>query len=118
MTALQIEVKQGYAKSLLFDKSEYPEVEASWKAALVNPSTNMRYVADATDDGEIICFTWPSGLKQSQGKWVLDDDNKNGTAHMDVGTYDIEIYLDDNSDIGTLYGGARVVSSNLMTDNA
>lgn len=118
MTAPQIEIKQGIAKSLLFDKNEYPEVDASWQAALVNPSTDMRYVADTTDDGEVICFTWPSGLKEVQGKLVPDDNYPNGTAHMDVGTYDIEIFLDDRSDMGTLYGGARVVSSNLMTENA
>lgn len=113
MTAPQIEIKQGIAKSFTLDVSEYPATTAHWKAALINPATRMRYESDAPveNDGNVT-FTWPSGLNEGEEEAV------NATVKMTVGTYDLEIYLDDHSDMGTLYGGVRVVKSNLTADNA
>ena len=112
MTAPQIEIKQGIAKSFTLDVSEYPPTEAHWRAALVNPSTNMRYESETPveNDGNVT-FTWLSGLNSGE------ESKENTTIKMSVGTYDIEIYLSDHSDMGTLYGGVRVVKSNLVAEN-
>jgi hypothetical protein len=108
----QIEIKQGISKSFTLDVSEYPQTEAHWKAALVNPSMNMRYESETPveKDGNVT-FTWLSGLNSGE------EDKDNTTIKMSVGTYDLEIYLDDHSDMGTLYGGVRVVKSNLVAKN-
>ena len=91
-------------------------------AALVNPSTDMRYLCDTPQvSGANINFPWPSGLvddasDQDYGK--MDEDHKNGTAWMTVGTYDLEVYRSDHADMGVLYGQFRVTKSNFMAKNA
>lgn len=119
MTAPQIEIKQGIARTLTLDVTNYPELESGveWIAALVNQSTKMRYVADNEEDlsENIKVFTWPSGLDNNLN---LDDEHQNGTAWMTVGTYDLEIYPSDRSNIGVLYQRFRVATSNLMAKNA
>lgn len=120
MTAPQIEIKQGIARSIKMDFSTYPDLAqgVTWMAAFVNQSTDMRYVANVSQgqhEKEIV-FTWPSGLDPETLE--LDDEAPNGTAHMSVGTYNLEVYTSDLSDMGTLYERFRVVKSNLMTKNA
>lgn len=123
MTAPQIEIKQGKAFQFTLDVSPYPPLPPGviWQAALVNPSTDMRYNAVATQTGGNVNFAWPSGLvddasDQDYGK--KDDAHPNGTAWMTVGTYDLEVYRSDHADMGVLYGQFRVTKSNFMAKNA
>lgn len=122
MTAPQIEIKQGKAFQFTLDVSPYPlPPGVTWEAALVNPSTDMRYVANASVSGNIVTFAWPSGLVDDAsdpdyGK--MDTDNKNGTAWMSVATHDLEVYRSDHADMGVLYGRFRVTKSNFMAKNA
>ena len=123
MTAQQIEIKQGKAFQFNLDVSAYPALPTgvTWQAALVNPSTDMRYNAVATKTGNNVNFAWPSGLVDDAsdpyyGK--LNEDAKNGTAWMTVGTYDLEVYRSDHADMGVLYGRFRVTKSNFMAKNA
>ena len=128
MTAPQIEIKQGKAFQFTLDVSPYPTLPTgvTWQAALVNPSTDMRYNAVATQTGNNVNFAWPSGLvdvhtsddptEDDYGK--LNEDAKDGTAWMTVGTYDLEVYRSDHADMGVLYGRFRVTKSNFMAKNA
>ena len=123
MTAPQIEIKQGKAFQFNLDVSAYPPLlpGVTWKAALVNPSTDMRYNAVATQTENNVNFAWPSGLvddasDRDYGK--LDEDYPDGTAWMTVGTYDLEVYRSDHADMGVLYGRFRVTKSNFMAKNA
>ena len=123
MTAPQIEIKQGKAFQFNLDVSAYPTLPTgvTWQAALVNPSTEMRYNAVATQKGNNVNFAWPSGLVDDAsdpdyGK--LNEDAKEGTAWMTVGTYDLEVYRSDHADMGVLYGRFRVTKSNFMAKNA
>lgn len=123
MTAPQIEIKQGIGHKHFIDTTNYPPLEgdATWKAALVSPSTGMRYEADVTHEGAVYTFAWPSGLIDDESNadyGKLDDSKPNGTAHMSVGTYDYELYTSDHTAMGSLYGRFRVVKSNLMSKNA
>ena len=128
MTAPQIEIKQGKAFQFNLDVSAYPTLPTgvTWQAALVNPSTDMRYNAVANQTGDNVNFAWPSGLvdvhtsddptEDDYGK--LNEDAKDGTAWMTVGTYDLEVYRSDHADMGVLYGRFRVTKSNFMAKNA
>ena len=128
MTAPQIEIKQGKAFQFTLDTTAYPPLSpgVTWQAALVNPSTDMRYNAVATQTGNNVNFAWPSGLvdvhtsddptEDDYGK--LNEDAKDGTAWMTVGTYDLEVYRSDHADMGVLYGRFRVTKSNFMAKNA
>ena len=123
MTAPQIEIKQGKAFQFNLDVSAYPTLPTgvTWEAALVNPSTDMRYNAVATPTGNNVNFAWPSGLVDNAsdpdyGK--LDENAKDGTAWMSVSTYDLEVYRSDHADMGVLYGRFRVAKSNFMAKNA
>lgn len=123
MTAPQIEIKQGKAFQFNLDVSPYPTLPTgvTWQAALVNPSTDMRYNAVATQTGNNVNFAWPSGLVDSYsdpdyGK--LNEGAKDGTAWMTVGSYDLEVYRSDHADMGVLYGRFRVTKSNFMAKNA
>lgn len=123
MTAPQIEIKQGKAFQFNLDVSAYPTLPTgvTWQAALVNPSTEMRYNAVATQTGDNVNFAWPSGLVDDAsdpdyGK--LNEDAKDGTAWMNVCTYDLEVYRSDHADMGVLYGRFRVTKSNFMAKNA
>lgn len=123
MTAPQIEIKQGKAFQFTLDVSPYPTLPTgvTWEAALVNPSTDMRYVANASVSGNIVTFAWPSGLVDDAsdpdyGK--LNESAKNGTAWMSVATHDLEVYRSDHADMGVLYGRFRVTKSNFMAKNA
>jgi len=113
MAAPQIEFKQGIEARLSLNVSDYPPTTATWKAAITSKSSNMRYESEPpVVDAGIVLFKWPSGLNAGE------ENKKNATIKMIVGTYDLEIYLSDHSDMGTVYGGVRVVSSNLSTKNA
>lgn len=114
MLSPQIEFQQGISKTMSLDNSEYG-VSATWIAALINPSTNIRYVANTTIENDMVRFTWPSGLDANLN---IDPSQPNGTAHMSVGVYNLEIYTSDLKDIGVAYEAVRVVSSNLMAKNA
>ena len=123
MTAPQIEIKQGKAFQFNLDVSAYPTLPTgvTWQAALVNPSTEMRYNAVSTQTGNNVNFAWPSGLVDDAsdpdyGK--LNEGAKDGTAWMTVGTYDLEVYRSDHADMGVLYGRFRVTKSNFMAKNA
>ena len=128
MTIPQIEIKRGIAFQFTLDTTAYPPLSpgVTWQAALVNPSTDMRYNAVATQTGNNVNFAWPSGLvdvhtsddptEDDYGK--KDDAHQNGTAWMTVGTYDLEVYRSDHADMGVLYGQFRVTKSNFMAKNA
>lgn len=123
MTAPQIEIKQGKAFQFTLDVSAYPPLDpgVTWEAALVNPSTDMRYMANASQSGNTVTFAWPSGLVDDAsdpdyGK--LNESAKNGTAWMSVATHDLEVYRSDHADMGVLYGRFRVTKSNFMAKNA
>ena len=112
MTAPQIEIKRGIAFQFVLDVSSYSLPSGvTFKAALVNPSTNMRYESNAPTGSGELTFVWPSGLTQAG---AVDNTCTNGTAQMTIGTYNLEVYTSDFSDMGTLYERFRVVDSNLM----
>lgn len=119
----QVEIKRGIGFKMVIDTAIYPTLapEATWKAALVDPSNGMRYNATVTASGTVHTFAWPSGLvddTESADYGKVDENKKDGTAHMNVGTYDFELYTSDHSAMGALYGRFRVVDSNLMSKNA
>lgn len=117
MTIPQIEIKRGIKFEFTLDFSAYGPLPpgVSWKAALVNPSTNIRYEANnGTPESGHVTFTWPSGLN-AQG--TINTTSINGTARMDVGTYNLEVYRSDYADMGTLYERFRVVDSSLLADS-
>ena len=112
MTASQVEIKRGIAFQFVLDVSSYSLPSGvTWKAALVNPSTNTRYESNAPTGSGDLTFAWPSGLTQAG---AIDTTCTNGTAQMTVGTYNLEVYTSDFSDMGTLYERFRVVDSNLL----
>lgn len=125
MTAPQIEIKQGISAEFAFDTTGYPTLASgvTWEAALVSPQDNKRYEADkpTSTEANIVLFKWPSGLiddPEDADYGKFDEDAPNGTAYMSVGTYNLEIYTSDHSDIGVLYERFRVVASNLTAKNA
>lgn len=124
MATSQVEIKQGIAKTIKIDMVNYPTLptEVTWVAAFVNPSTNERYLSDAsTTQGTFVTFHWPSGLvdnPESEDYGKFDESKPNGTAYMDVGVYNFELYTSDHSDMGVLYERFRVTASSLMANNA
>lgn len=123
MANQQVEIKRGIGFKMIIDTAIYPALAtgATWKASLVDPSTGMRYNATVTANGTIHTFSWSSGLvddTESADYGKIDENTKDGTAHMSVGTYDFELYTSDHTAMGTLYGRFRVVDSNLMSKNA
>ena len=124
MTVSQVEIKQGIAKTFRIDMANYPPLQSgvTWKAALVNPSTNVRYESDeATKSGTVVSFHWPSGLvddAEDPDYGKMDESCPNGTAWMTVGNYNFELYTSDHSDMGVLYGRFHVVDSNLMAKDS
>lgn len=131
MTIPQIEFKQGISAEFAFDTTGYPTLASgvTWEAALVSPQDGKRYKADKPTSTEpnIVLFKWPSGLDDRETIEGVANPNygkldptepHNGTAYMSVGTYNLEIYTSDHSDIGVLYERFRVVASNLTAKNA
>mgnify|MGYP004620258931 FL=1 len=117
----QVTIHQGIQHDI--NVTDIPEsmADSTICAALYNKATNKRYVAERSGSADTaLTFTWSDGLKpksDTDKELVIDPDKPNGTASMDIGVYDLEIFSKDRSSLFCQPNYANVVASNLMAAN-
>lgn len=113
-----VRVLQGeQTESFVFDFSELGSIEDKvFKAVLFSIVTDKRFVADiVSQQGNTISFAWKSGLTEnSDGTFSLNSNEPNGTAHMPVGVYNLEIYDEDRLIVAGIKDCVEVLPSNFM----
>lgn len=117
----KISIKQGTKHWIDVPKADLPTqpTGVTWKAALYNRATDKRYVANSSSQNPTYHhFEWPAGVTVSAGQPIaIDPTVKNGTASMDEGVYDLELYTSDFANIATQVNYAEVTQCNIMAKN-
>lgn len=117
----QVTIHQGIQHYI--NVTDIPEsmADSAICAALYNKATNKRYVAERSGSVDTaLTFTWSDGLKQKSDtdkELIIDPDQPNGTASMDIGVYDLEIFAQNRSMLFCQPNYANVVASNVMAVN-
>lgn len=117
----QVTIHQGIRHEI--NVTDIPEsmADSTICAALYNKATNKRYVAERSGSvSTALTFAWESGLKaksDTDKELIIDPDQPNGTASMDIGVYDLEIFSQNRSMLFCQPNYANVVASNVMAVN-
>lgn len=118
-----IQFKKGIKALIEVEKADLPPIGAgaTYQCAIYNRTLNKRYVASGPTEvvSGVLTFEWPHGVTTDQnGRNVPDPSVKNGTASMEVGKYQLELYGSDKSFMTDGNQLVEVIDVNILASNS